>query len=61
MAIDSGAEPIIVLTKLDEVDEADAALELVDAIAGSVPTIGMSMLVNGPRPSIGASALPIAA
>ena len=44
MAIDSGAEPIIVLTKLDEVDEADAALELVDAIAGSVPVVVTSVV-----------------
>lgn len=44
MAMDSGAEPIIVLTKLDEIDDPGAALELVDAVAGSVPVVVTSVV-----------------
>lgn len=44
MAIDSGAVPVIVLTKLDEVDDAGPARELVDAIAGAVPVVATSVV-----------------
>lgn len=44
MAIDSGAEPVIVLTKLDGIDDPSDARELVDAIAGSTPVVMTSVV-----------------
>ena len=46
MAIDSGAEPVIVLTKLDEASDPSGALEVVDAVAGSTPVV-MTSVVDG--------------
>ncbi len=46
LAIDSGAEPVIVLTKLDAVRDPSDALEVVDAIAGPTPVV-MTSVVDG--------------
>lgn len=46
MVIDSGADPVIVLTKVDEVDDEAEARTLVDAIAGPVPVI-VTSIVDG--------------
>jgi len=44
MAIDSGAEPLIVLTKADEADVDTPAFSIVEAVAGSVPVIVTSVV-----------------
>ena len=44
MAIDSGAEPLIVLTKADEADVDTPAFSIVEAIAGSVQVIVTSVV-----------------
>ena len=44
MAIDSGAEPVVVLTKADEADDDTPAFALVDAIANDVPVIVTSVV-----------------
>lgn len=44
MALDSGADAVIVLTKADEVDDPTAALEVVEAVAGAVPVITASVV-----------------
>ena len=44
MAIDSDAEPLIVLTKADEADVDTPAFAIVEAVAGSVPVIVTSVV-----------------
>ena len=44
MALDSGAEAIVVLTKADEVDDPNGAREIVDAVAGGLPVIVTSVV-----------------
>ncbi|MEM9465823.1 MAG: ribosome small subunit-dependent GTPase A [Actinomycetota bacterium] len=44
MALDSGAEAIIVLTKADEIDDPSASLEIVEAVAGGIPVIVTSIV-----------------
>ena len=44
MAIDSGAESLIVLTKADEADVDTPAFSIVEAVAGSVPVIVTSVV-----------------
>ncbi|MEO0492281.1 MAG: ribosome small subunit-dependent GTPase A [Actinomycetota bacterium] len=44
MAIDSGAEPLIVLTKADEAAADAPAFSIVDAVAGTVPVIVTSVV-----------------
>lgn len=46
MAINSGADPVIVLTKVDQVSlrDRDTAVEVVTAVAGSVPVIVTSVI-----------------
>lgn len=44
MAIDSGAQPVIILTKADEVAADAPAFAIVDAVAGDVPVIVTSVV-----------------
>ncbi|MEM9201684.1 MAG: ribosome small subunit-dependent GTPase A [Actinomycetota bacterium] len=44
MAIDSGAVPVIVLTKVDVVDPSSTTMDIVDAIAGPIPVIATSVM-----------------
>ncbi len=63
MALDSGAGAVVVLTKADEVDDPSAALEVAEAVAGTIPVIttsvvdgrGLSVLLDqiGPGRTLG--------
>lgn len=44
MALDSGAEAIVVLTKADDVEDPNGAREIVDAVAGGLPVIVTSVV-----------------
>ena len=50
MALDSGAGAVVVLTKADEVDDPSAALEVAEAVAGTIPVISTSVVDGGGLP-----------